>query len=63
LTDILDNTWSLRQCGWARDNGEQAADENILIRDGAVVLVGGNETGRPRSLLVLKKSVAAVECK
>jgi hypothetical protein len=28
-----------------------------------VVLVGGNETGRPRSLLVLKKSVAAVECK
>jgi hypothetical protein len=31
--------------------------------DRAVVLVAGNETGWPKSLLVLKKSVAAVECK
>jgi hypothetical protein len=57
------STWSLQQRGWARDNDEQVAGEKILIRDRVVVLVAGSETGRPRSLLVLKKSVAAVECK
>jgi hypothetical protein len=63
LTGILGGTYSLRPCGWARDNGEQAASEKILIRDGVVVVVTGSETGRPGSLLNLKKSVAVVECK
>jgi hypothetical protein len=31
--------------------------------DRAVVLVAGSEIGRPKFLLVQKKSVAAVECK
>jgi hypothetical protein len=60
LTGILGGTWSLRPRGWARDNGEQDTGEKILIRDGAVVVVAGSETGRPGSLLVLKKSVATV---
>jgi hypothetical protein len=63
LIGIFGFTWSLRPRGWARDNGEQAADEKILIRDGAVMVIVGSETCRPGSLLVLKKSVAAVECK
>jgi hypothetical protein len=63
LTGILGGTWSLRPYEWARDNGEQAFDEKILIRDGAVVVVAGSQTSRPGSLLVLKKNVAAMECK
>jgi hypothetical protein len=59
----LGGTWSLRSRGWARDNSEKAADEKILIRDRAVVVVAGSETGRLGSLLALKKSVAVVECK
>jgi hypothetical protein len=37
--------------------------EKILIRNRAMVVVAGSETGHPRSLLVLKKTVVAVECK
>jgi hypothetical protein len=48
--------------GWARDNDEQAASEKIH-RDEALVVVASSETSRLESLLVLKKSVAAVECK
>jgi hypothetical protein len=56
-------TSSLRPRGWARDNDKQAAGEKILIRDEAVVVVTGSETGRPGSLLVLIRSVLVVECK
>jgi hypothetical protein len=61
LAGILGGTSSLRPHGWTRDNGEPAVGEKILIRNGVVVVV--DETGQPRSLLVLKRSVAAVECK
>jgi hypothetical protein len=60
LTGVLDGTSILRPCGWARDNGEQAIDEKILIRYRAMVVAPGSETGRPGFLLVLKRSVAAV---
>jgi hypothetical protein len=63
LTGILGGTWSLQSRGSARDNGEHAAGEKILIRDGDVVVVAGSETTRPTSLLAQKKSVTAVECK
>jgi hypothetical protein len=63
LIDIIGGTFSLRLCGWARDNDEQAANDKILIRDGAEMVVAGSETGRPRSVLVLMRSVAAMECK
>jgi hypothetical protein len=63
LTSIVDGTYSLRPHGWARDNGEQAADEKILFRGRAVVVVTDSKTGWSRSLLVLKKSMAVVECK
>jgi hypothetical protein len=47
-------------CGLARENSEEIAGKEILIRDGAVVVVTGSETSWPGSLLVLKKSAAAV---
>jgi hypothetical protein len=53
---------SLRPHGWARDNGEQDTGKKILIRDVVVVVVIGSETSQLGSLLVLKKSVATVEC-
>jgi hypothetical protein len=34
-----------------------------IHRDEALVVVAGSETDRPGSLLVLEKSVAAVECR
>jgi hypothetical protein len=63
LTGILGDTSSLRPCRWASENDEQAVSEKIIIRYRVVVVVAGSETGRQRSLLVLKRSVAAVECK
>jgi hypothetical protein len=35
----------------ARENDEQAAEEEVFIRDRAVVVVVGSETGQPVSLL------------
>jgi hypothetical protein len=43
--------------------GEQATNKKILIRDGDVVVVADSVTGWPRSLLVLMRSVTAVECR
>jgi hypothetical protein len=64
LIGILGGTTILRACGLARENNTQAAGEEILIRDRVVVVVTGSETSRPVSaLLVLKWSVADVECK
>jgi hypothetical protein len=42
LTGILDGTSSLRPRGLARENGEKAAGEEILIRDRVVVVVAGS---------------------
>jgi hypothetical protein len=45
-----------------RDHGEQATDEEILIRARVVeVAVNGSETGWPGFLLVQKRRVAVVK--
>jgi hypothetical protein len=45
LTGILGGTSSLRSRRLARENGEQAAEEEILIRDRAVVVTASSKTG------------------
>jgi hypothetical protein len=45
LTGILGGISMLQLRGLARENSEQAAIVEVLIRDGAVVLVAGSETG------------------
>jgi hypothetical protein len=47
LTGILGGTFSLRPSGLTRENDEQAAGEDIFIRDGATVVVTVSEDGRP----------------
>jgi hypothetical protein len=46
LTGILGGTSIVRSCGLARDSDDQATVVDVPIRDGAVVLVAGSETGR-----------------
>jgi hypothetical protein len=43
--------WHLHPRGLTRENIEQAAGEEVVIRDKTVVVVAGSETDRPVSLL------------
>jgi hypothetical protein len=58
LTAILGGTWSLRPARVGTRPARRSKEMELNL-----VVVAGIETGRPGSLLVLKKSVVAVECK
>jgi hypothetical protein len=58
LTAILGGTWSLQPARVGTRLARRSKETELDL-----VVVAGIETGRPESLLVLKKSVVAVECK